>query len=184
MKPLLSKALLTLAAVVLASCGGAAAPERRYQHVAEVPVDLKAIDLKATGLSRISTTTVTPAAGQEQTLVQRVLSWRLAGITGIVIALVAGFIGWMLNTTQPTNDASQYLHISLPEDVPLVPTGFALTNRQPSLALSPDGSLLVYVSEHTGTTQLYKRSMDRFESPQPIPGTEQAYNPRILPLAH
>ena len=34
--------------------------ERRYQSAVEIPVDLKAIDVKATGASRISTTIVTP----------------------------------------------------------------------------------------------------------------------------
>jgi len=50
----------------------------------------------------------------------------------------------------------------------------------PAVALSPDGSRLVYVANHGGSTQLYLRSIDRFEA-TPIPGTEGAESPFFSP---
>jgi hypothetical protein len=46
----------------------------------------------------------------------------------------------------------------------------------PHMALAPDGSRLVYVANHGGSTQLCLRSIDRFEA-TPIPGTEGADSP-------
>jgi hypothetical protein len=50
------------------------------------------------------------------------------------------------------------------------------------MALAPDGSRLAYVANHGGSTQLYLRSMDRFEA-TPIPGTEGAESPFFSPDA-
>ena len=50
-----------------------------------------------------------------------------------------------------------------------------------SVVVSPDGQTLVFVARREdGVTQLYRRSLDRFES-QPIPGTEGAANPFFSP---
>src|SRR5262249_16017736 len=48
------------------------------------------------------------------------------------------------------------------------------------IALASDGSRLVYVANHGGSTQLYLRSIDRFEA-MPIPGTEGAESPFFSP---
>jgi eukaryotic-like serine/threonine-protein kinase len=50
----------------------------------------------------------------------------------------------------------------------------------PALALSPDGSHMVYVANLGGTQQLYLRSMDSFEA-KPISGTEGAVAPFFSP---
>jgi serine/threonine-protein kinase len=49
-----------------------------------------------------------------------------------------------------------------------------------SVALSPDGSNLVYVAGRGGLHQLYLHKLDQFEA-QPIPGTEDARNPFFSP---
>ena len=48
------------------------------------------------------------------------------------------------------------------------------------MALSPDGSRLVYVANRGGKRQLYLREMDRLEATA-IPGTEGAYSPFFSP---
>src|SRR5262249_31427372 len=50
----------------------------------------------------------------------------------------------------------------------------------PVLAMSPDGSRLVYAANRGGSTQLYLRFIDRFEA-TPIPGTEGAETPIFSP---
>src|SRR5262249_49690761 len=50
----------------------------------------------------------------------------------------------------------------------------------PHTALAPDGSRLVYVANHSGSTQLYLPWIDRFEV-TPIAGTEGAESPFFSP---
>jgi len=69
------------------------------------------------------------------------------------------------------------LSIPIPADKPL------LLNTTPacSLAISPDGSRLVYVGRgDNGVRQLYVRSLNELEI-KPIPGTEDARNPFFSP---
>jgi serine/threonine-protein kinase len=49
-----------------------------------------------------------------------------------------------------------------------------------AVALSPDGSLLVYAGEQNGGALLFARPLDSFDS-RPIPGTEGAYSPFFSP---
>ena len=51
---------------------------------------------------------------------------------------------------------------------------------RPSLALSPDGSQLVYVVNRQGQRQLYLRPMGDFAA-RPLPGTEGAFQPFFSP---
>lgn len=64
----------------------------------------------------------------------------------------------------------------------------ALESREPAgetglsahVALSPDGTKLVYAAQAEGRRQLYLRLLDGFET-QPIPGTEGAVHPFFSP---
>jgi len=55
-----------------------------------------------------------------------------------------------------------------------------VTSMMPVLALSPDGTRLVYVGRGPRATRLYVRAMDRFEATS-IPGTEGASGPFFSP---
>jgi serine/threonine-protein kinase len=68
-----------------------------------------------------------------------------------------------------------HLTIALPPDAPI-----DVRNNTPSLAISPDGSRLVYVAERGNDTQLYVRAMDQSEA-RVVPGTEGAYGPFFSP---
>ena len=62
-----------------------------------------------------------------------------------------------------------------------VQAGTTLTiGRGASIALSADGSRLVYVAESQGQTQLFLRPLDRFDA-QPIPGSAGAADPFFSP---
>ena len=54
------------------------------------------------------------------------------------------------------------------------------TANYPPLALSPDGSRLVYVAIHSGVQQLFVRPIDSQEA-KPLPGTEGAESPFFSP---
>lgn len=63
--------------------------------------------------------------------------------------------------------------------VPL-PEGETLRASEPALAISRDGSQLVYAAGHGDTTRLYLRRLDRFGA-RPIAGTEGARAPFFSP---
>ncbi len=149
-------------------------PAARYQHVDELPVDLKTIDLSATGTSRISMAKVTRQTEKQSAFWLRAVPW----ITTILFA-AALIANWVLQ--RPTPAPVKRWNIDLPESAPIAPIGsvpFGI--GQPALALSPDGANLVYVADLAGKTQLYWRPMDQFEA-VPIPGTEGAFNPFFSP---
>ncbi|MFY9530333.1 MAG: protein kinase [Candidatus Acidiferrales bacterium] len=103
----------------------------------------------------------------------RALPWVLAGISALV--LVALIIGNTLRAPRPPTRPSitRFVVVLPPSD--RLPLGF-----NPVLALAPDGSRLVYVANHGGSTQLYLRSTDRFEATA-IPGTEGGGSPFFSP---
>ena len=65
--------------------------------------------------------------------------------------------------------------IPLPSTAPL-----EVETERPAVALSPDGTRLVYVANRGGKRQLFLRRMDRLEA-TPIPGTEGGNGPFFSP---
>ena len=88
---------------------------------------------------------------------QSKLPWVVATV---VVAVIASAAVWILKPAAP-GSVSRFSHL-LPEQ-----QLFTGVNSQ-LVALSPDGSLLVYVANQ----QLYLRRMDELES-NPIPGTDE-----------
>jgi len=72
-------------------------PATRYQHVDELPVDLKTIDLSATGTSRISMAKVTRQTEKQSAFWPRAVPWTTT------ILLAAAFItNWLLQRPSPS----------------------------------------------------------------------------------
>ncbi len=114
----------------------------------------------------------------------RLLPWALA-------ILSTGLLAWI--ALRPPSPRSQsdaapassrpvyHTIIQLPPDAPLAPPrAHPLGATYPSLALSPDDTLLVYVALAGQTTQLYLRPLNQPEA-RPIPGTEGGYCPFFSP---
>jgi serine/threonine-protein kinase len=100
--------------------------------------------------------------------------WAWTAIGVFAGALLAGLAAWNLKpTATPASQAR--LAIPLPASRPLETTG-----GLSSLALSPDGTNLVYMGRSGSTSQLFLRSMDQFES-KPIADTDGAYGPVFSP---
>ena len=101
---------------------------------------------------------------------RRALPWA----SGILLALVVGVGVWELH---PRPKAAQIVHFSFSP-----PEGDSLVFRFGStpLAISRDGTEVVFLARHGGTPQLYVRRMDRLES-EPLAGTDNGDNPFFSP---
>jgi serine/threonine-protein kinase len=150
-------------------------PGGRYQHLDELPVDLKAVDLTVSRMSKITTSQVSSTSKKRFLFWRRVFPW----IYAVLITIIAAI--WYIEVQRPIPSLVKRWNISLPESAPIAPIGSA-TRRigRPALALSPDGKNLVYVADIGGEAQLYLRPIDKFDA-TPIPGTEGAYNPFFSP---
>ncbi|MFQ5652701.1 MAG: protein kinase [bacterium] len=151
-------------------------PKTRYQHVDELPADLKGIASPTTNQSRIAAKAVSGQVITHTTHQKRVLSLVTTFMIGVVLTVLALWFA-----LRPSPHPVNRWNISLPESAPIAPIGSApLAVGQPALAISPDGSKIVYVADIDGTAQLCLRPLDKFEV-MPIPGTEGAYNPFFAP---
>jgi serine/threonine-protein kinase len=142
-------------------------PDDRWQTAHDVMLQLKWI---AEGGSQ--------AGLPAPVVIRRRIHERLGGaIAGLVLgALAAGFgVWWFLGRARsPAPARPARLSVVFPPDAPLAVYGVQ------GLALSPDGRRLVYTAERAGSTQLYLRSLDQFES-VPIRETEGASVPFFSP---
>jgi eukaryotic-like serine/threonine-protein kinase len=127
------------------------APDRRADKIAEEHVPVHNVVAKARSALEISQPTGTepPSA---------LPPWHKASAVVIVIALAAGYVGWMLKPEIPR--AITRLEIALGDET------FTPGPSAP-LALSPDGTRLAY----TANNRLYVRALDQLES-RPIPGVD------------
>jgi serine/threonine-protein kinase len=124
----------------------------------------------------LANTGVIPATAIAQEPARRaVLTRVLAAVTvGLALALIAtGVALWRVASTSPAQPVVRF-------DVqPVDKTSLSLVAR-PTVALSPDGSMLSFVASSQGTSRLYLRSIDEV-TPRAVPGTEGASNPVFSP---
>ena len=117
-----------------------------------------------------STTRMSPAHGASTTKESR--SWRknIARAAPWVVALAAIAL-YAAERSRPANKAQPIARFAL-QLTPEVTTGQAWH----PLALSPDGSRLVFVGSPAGGQQLFTRRLDAMDA-VPIPGTENGISP-------
>lgn len=139
-------------------------PEDRWQTARDVWHELKWI---AEGSSQA----VAPAPIAITAPRSRVAGWILACL---LVAAITGIAVWSFTRKAlPTPQITRFA-LTLPPGTRLADT------NQPNLALSPDGSRLVYAASSGSTQQLYLRAMDSPDA-KPIPGTEGATGPFFSP---
>jgi serine/threonine-protein kinase len=145
-------------------------PEKRWQAASDICDELKWI---AEGGSQVALASAAAAKGF------RALGRRELIISGCALLLavaVAGLAIWNLKPAPvPGPQPVTRTVITLPPGQQL-----AGMENGPSVALSPDGTLLAYVARQGGTLQIYLRAMESLEA-RPIPGTEGAINPFFSP---
>ncbi len=137
-------------------------PEERWQNASDLATQLQWVaDARGASVA----TSASPA--------KRV---NLAWIVSAVLALL--LIGAIRVSLHPTTKAQPAMRfsISLAEGEALGGTWYWL----PSIAISPDGSQVAYVTHHGGKAQIYLRRIGETAA-QPIPGTEGAGLPFFSP---
>ena len=107
------------------------------------------------------------------------LTWILLGI---IAALTAFVVLYPRTEGGPPRTVARF-SIELPPEAPLAPAAaMPLGVGRKSLALSPNGKLLVYVAYVEGRNLLYLRDMESGEY-KPLPGTQNAHSPFFSPDA-
>jgi Tol biopolymer transport system component/predicted Ser/Thr protein kinase len=141
-------------------------PDQRWQSATDLCGELKWI---AEGGSQIGTLPAAPVKGFRAIGRRPLIVGLGALLLGLAIASVAT---WNLKPTAPRPVSR--LSIDLPAAAQLAGI------REHTLAISPDGSRLVYVATQGGTQQLYLRDLNNQEA-RPIPGTDGAITPFFSP---
>jgi Tol biopolymer transport system component/predicted Ser/Thr protein kinase len=140
-------------------------PDERWQNARDLANELKWI---AEGGSQIGV----PALAAARRRV-RERSWIVATAVLAISTIALGVAYFRARPAWPAPQVRR-LAVALPADQRLV------LADHPALALSPDGTRVVYVAESSGAVQLYLRSMDRLEA-LPLAGTEGASSPFFSP---
>lgn len=146
-------------------------PAARYQHADDILVDLKFLKENITDFLK-SPAVQRPAVSKPQPKRwKHLLPWGIA----ILMTLVA-FIFQSKLTRLSFSSGGDVKRYTL--EVPSLQVFTLITG--PGLAISPDGTQLVYVGYGETDTQLYVRKMDQLET-TPIPGTEGTNTPFFSP---
>ena len=109
----------------------------------------------------------------------RALNWAAYPLVAVAGAGLTLLVTPRRAETPPTNPTRLVLQLPSGDELAFgesAPVG----EGRPSLAISPDGTRVVYVGRHAGTVQLYLRPLDQFDS-RVIAGTEGAFNPFFSP---
>jgi serine/threonine-protein kinase len=149
-------------------------PSVRYQHVDEVPADLKAIDSASSSRSRISTMTKTPAGVKTSEgygfLKSSKLPWALFGIALLII--VFGLVTpWR---KPPAQKRPNKTVLTLPS------MSLQSTSQNDLMAVSPDGLDMVFVASAGGRSRLYLKRAGSFDIAE-LEGTVLARAPFFSP---
>ena len=142
-------------------------PKRRWQAVGDLRAEIETIAAAPHSAPVLA-----------QPIAQPSLRWRRVipmAVTAIVFAFLGGMAVWNFRpaTTPPTITRFPFT----------VPQDQSFSTAAPVVAISPDGTQMVYSAINNSTARLYLRSMSEFEA-RPIPGTETAqtvFNPVFSP---
>jgi serine/threonine-protein kinase len=146
----------------------------RYQHVDEIPVDLRGIKERPDSISMTATQKTSARSIKPRSRFLRLLPWSLTCLMALVLA-VAHWSPWRAG---PSEDLPS-IRLTVPTQ-PLAQPSAVTETRGNTIVISPDGTKVVYAIESEKTAQLYLREIDQFDS-TPISGTENAYSPFFSP---
>jgi serine/threonine-protein kinase len=148
-------------------------PEDRYQHIEEMPVDLRAVKTSTTDVSKPTMMTMQAVARPSRVTRRRTLAYALGAlILGILLGVVSTKNLILSGASKPKPVTRFTVH---------APEGLALERNAPCLAISPDGRTLVFAaSAPNEKPSLYRRDLDELEAAL-IPGTEGAGDPFFSP---
>jgi serine/threonine protein kinase len=135
-------------------------PATRYQHIDDVAVDLRAVDLKAVSRPSTGDTITRESKPVQPSRWKRILPWA-------VVALLAVIVVWSFTrkSEEPPRPVAR-IAVAQSERAPMPtdPGGSVM-------AVSPDGKRLVYLSEIGSTYMFALREIGQLEE-RLLPGTE------------
>jgi Tol biopolymer transport system component len=115
--------------------------------------------------------------GSNEASLRSLRSVLAVSLAALAVALVAAIWGWARGQVPNETAKSSVTRWEVTLEEPLQ---LAVGGRTNPLAISPDGSRIVFAADRRGTSQLYVRNVDEFDF-DPIPGTEGARNPFFSP---
>ena len=149
-------------------------PTTRYQHVDELPADLKALNRSGSSISGIAPASVTlPPPVQTGTKKSGKLPWIIAALSGLAFLVMATLF---FQGPQTPKRVVAHLNITAAHSGS---QQIVRTDVQ-AVALSPDGQKIVYSISEKGQSYLYLRSLNNFESKK-IAGTLNGRSPFFSP---
>jgi serine/threonine-protein kinase len=140
-------------------------PKKRLQAIGDARITLEDV---------LSGTPQEAGPPQAQTAAVPVWQHALPWAGGVLLALVVGVAVWEL---RPRPEPPAVVQFSF--GPPAGDTLAVLLGSTP-VAISPDGTAVVFVVRHSGISQLYVRRLDRLEA-TPLKGTDNAFYPFFSP---
>lgn len=146
---------------------------RGYRFVSPITIDGKAFDAEASQHDRAQAR----ASTSDGAPLERRPGARRFLVVAIVAAVLLGgaAIVWFSRWQRPSGRVTR-ASITLPPEQAPAPG----LNAHPVVAVSPDGTRIVYTAGSTGAYELFMRRMDQFEA-TPIPGTRGGHGPFFSP---
>jgi eukaryotic-like serine/threonine-protein kinase len=154
-------------------------PERRFQTASDLGFAIEALSTPSGSRPTLQPASLLETAAALPRAQRR--TWLVAA--GALFALLAtAVMAFLIGRSWSVSSVPAAVRrVTIPLATPLALGKFCpLGVGRTSLALSPDGSLLVFAGEQNGKSQLFARTLDSFEA-RPIPGTEGAYAPFFSP---
>jgi eukaryotic-like serine/threonine-protein kinase len=143
----------------------------RYQSAKDLIIDLKAVDLNASGFSRVTQATKVSTSTKVKTTNKKAANfvpWTVASAS-FLLSLILVFLWAPWANDRPVESA---VHFAIP-----APTeGIMNINIYSSVAISPDGSKIVFRFDN----QLYFRNINQLDA-IPLQGTTNAGTPFFSP---
>jgi serine/threonine protein kinase len=154
----------------------AKAADERYQNANDLIIDLQAIDLKASGMTRVSKTATVHQSSASDHKENPIISlgkskkWPVIVITAL-FAFLMGFALWPFLESDPELLPTVHASISTPQGIKYN------SSVGGHSAISSDGKMLVFAGlDSLSRTNLWIRSLNSNES-RVLPGTEKARYP-------
>ena len=143
--------------------------KERLQHVGDARIEItEALTASVSEVPKAELTTSRSSGWR------RAFPWVAAALTA---TLVTGVIVWISRADPPARTSARFT-------VATLPVGFLLLSDHPDVAISPDGTRIVYGSSNPAPLErlLYLRPVNQIEA-TPIRGTEGGSYPVFCPMA-
>jgi Tol biopolymer transport system component len=143
--------------------------ENRYQHIDELPVDLKNIDLTSSGPSHVPMDAAASMQKQIPGGMGKSSLWKVVAPLLFFTGLAAGTMIWRI-MIPGTHEQKLIRKVSI------IPSHRHDFDTLDDVIISDDGTRIVYTATDSSGRHLYWRKTDQLES-NVIPGTKGAHDP-------